>query len=136
MIWAAMTLAFFGFLRIGELTCNSNFDPKCHLIFSDVTFMPSSSPKYMLVRLKVSKTDPFRTGQSIVIGRTNSNLCPISAMLAYLNSRTPFANTGPLFTYESGSFLTRENLTKETRLLLSKGGLDCKEYAGHVYNKA
>ena len=133
MIWAAMTLAFFGFLRIGELTCNSNFDPKCHLIFSDVTFMPSSSPKYMLVRLKVSKTDPFRTGQSIVIGRTNSNLCPISAMLAYLNSRTPFANTGPLFTYESGSFLTRENLTKETRLLLSKGGLDSKEYAGHSF---
>lgn len=28
MLWAAMTLAFFGFLRIGELTCNLTFDPK------------------------------------------------------------------------------------------------------------
>ena len=33
MVWAAMTLAFFGFLRIGELTCNSIFEPKRHLIY-------------------------------------------------------------------------------------------------------
>ena len=31
MIWAAMTLAFFGFLRLGELTCNSKFNPDIHL---------------------------------------------------------------------------------------------------------
>lgn len=76
----------------------------------------------MLVHLKVSKTDPFRRGQTIVIGRTTSNLCPISAMLTYLDFRTP--DTGPLFSYESGSFLTREKLTRETRSLISKGGLD------------
>ena len=33
MVWAAMTYAFFGFPRIGELTCNSIFDPKRHLIY-------------------------------------------------------------------------------------------------------
>ena len=79
-----MTLAFFGFLRIGELTCNSTFDPKLHLMNRDITFMPRNSPQYMLVRLKVSKTDPFRQGQTIVIGKTNSPLCPISAMVALL----------------------------------------------------
>ena len=26
MFWAAMTLAFFGFLRLGDLTCNSKFN--------------------------------------------------------------------------------------------------------------
>ena len=87
MLWAAMTLAVFGFLRIGELNCNSNFDPKHHLMKSDITLMTRSSPRYMLVRLKVSKTDPFRQGQTLVIGTTNSPLCPISAMVAYLNSR-------------------------------------------------
>ena len=30
MIWAAMTLAFFGFLRLGELTCNSKFNKDIH----------------------------------------------------------------------------------------------------------
>ena len=89
MVWAAMTLAFFGFLRIGELTCDSHFNSERRLTLSDLVFMPKSSPKYMLVRLKVSKTDPFRKGQTIVIGRANSNLCPISAMVAYLESRSP-----------------------------------------------
>ena len=27
MIWAAMTLAFFGFLRLGEMTYNSLYSP-------------------------------------------------------------------------------------------------------------
>lgn len=40
ILWAAMTLAFFGFLRIGELTYNSTFDPKLHLMNRDITFMP------------------------------------------------------------------------------------------------
>ena len=133
MVWAAMTLAFFGFLRIGELTCDSHFNPERHLTVSDLVFMPKSSPKYMLVRLKVSKTDPFRKGQTIVIGRANSNLCPISAMVTYLESRPPFPNPGPLFTFQSGSFLTRGRFTSETRLLLSKGGLDSSEFAGHSF---
>ncbi len=77
----------------------------------------------MLVRLKASKTDPLRQGQAIVIGRTNSPL------MAYLNSR-PFWTP---FHHESGAFLTREKLTKETRLLISKGGLDSSEFAGHNF---
>ena len=51
----------------------------------------------MLVRLKVSKTDPFRQGQTIVTGKTNSPLCPISAMVAYLNSRPLSSVSRPLF---------------------------------------
>ena len=105
-----MTLAFFGFLRIGELTCDSHYNSERHLTFSDLVFMPKSSPKYMLVRLKVSKTDPFRKGQTIVIGRANSNLCPISAMVAYLESRSPLPNSRPLFTFQSGSFLTHNQV--------------------------
>ena len=125
-----MTVAFFGFLRLGELTCNSTFDPKYHLMHRD---MPRCSPMYMLVRLKVSKTDPFRQGQTIVIGKTNSPLCPISAMVAYFDSRASSFGSGPLFIYVSGAFLTREKLTRETRLLISKGGLDSSEFAGHSF---
>ena len=35
MLCEAKTLVFFGFLQIGELTCNSTFDPKPHLINRD-----------------------------------------------------------------------------------------------------
>ena len=121
------------FLPIGELTCDSHFNSERHLTFSDLVFMAKSSSKYMLVRLKVSKTDPLKKGQTIVIGRANSNLCPISAMVAYLESRSPLPNSWPLFTFRSGSFLTRGRFTSETRLLLSKGGLDSSEFARHSF---
>ena len=133
MLWAAVTLAFFGFLHLGKPTCNSTFDPKHHLMNRDITFMPRSSPKYMLVRLKVSKTDPYRQGQIIVIGKTNSPLCPISAMVAYLNSRPSSLDSGPIFVYVSAASLTWEKLTRETRLLISKGSLDSSEFTGHSF---
>ena len=110
-----MTPAFFGFLCIGELTCDSHFNPERHLSFSDLVFMPKSSPRYMLVQLKASKTDPCRKRQTIVIGKAISHL---SAMLAYLESRTPFPTTGPLFTFQFGSFLTRGRLTNEIQVNL------------------
>ena len=53
MLWAVMTLAFFGFLRLGEMTCNSPYSPATHLSPSDVTLLPNSvSPEHMSVRIK------------------------------------------------------------------------------------
>lgn len=40
-----MTLTFFGFLHIEELTCDSHFNPELHLTFLYSAFMPTSSPK-------------------------------------------------------------------------------------------
>ena len=81
MVWAAMALAFFGFLRIGELTAILTSILKVTFSFSD--------------QLKVSKTDPFRKGQTKVTGKANSHLCRLPAMLAYLESCTLFPTTGP-----------------------------------------
>ena len=41
----------------------------------------------MRVKIKASKTDPFRQGVDLVIGKTDNKLCPIAAMLAYLPKR-------------------------------------------------
>ena len=35
--------------------------------------------------MKASKTDPFRMGVDIFIGRTDNELCPVSAVLAYMS---------------------------------------------------
>lgn len=61
MLWAAYTLAFFGFIRSSEFICNAPFDPSVHLTSSDITLLPNCpSLTHMLVRIKLSKTDPFQ----------------------------------------------------------------------------
>ena len=66
MLWAAFTLAFFGFLRSSKFTCNGPFDPSVHLTCNDIALLPNShSPSHMLVHVKQSKTDPFRQGNTI-----------------------------------------------------------------------
>ena len=83
MLWAAATLCFFGFLRAGEITVppDKGYDPTAHLSFSDIAVDNMANPSIMQVQIKASKTDPFRKGVSIYVGRTGNDLCPIAAML-------------------------------------------------------
>ena len=102
MLWAACCLTFFGFLRAGELTVPSDsaFDPSVHLSWGDLAVDNPMNPTIMSVRLKASKTDPFRKGITLYICRVSSDLCPVSAMLVYLVSRGKKA--GPLFAFQDG----------------------------------
>ena len=132
MIWAAMTLAFFGFTWLGELKCNSQFNSDVHLTPLDTIFHSSqSNPSHLLVKVKVSKTDPFRMRHTLLIGQTNQSICPVNVMKHYFTRRgtTP----GPLFIFASGRPLTKDALTAETRQLLSHLGCQASYYAGHSY---
>ena len=82
MLWAACCTCFFGFLRSGEITVPSagEYDPGAHLSYGDVTLDSRESPTMAQVNIKASKTDPFRKGVSIYIGRTNNGLCPVAAL--------------------------------------------------------
>ena len=65
MIWTAMTLTFFGFLRLGELTCNCKFSSSVHLTKDNIAFHPGKGlehPRFMTVHIKESKTNPFAWG--------------------------------------------------------------------------
>ena len=107
MLWAAFTLGFFGYLMAGEFTVPSDtaFDPQSHLSPLDIAVDNHEAPMLIRIRIKQSKTDPFRQGVHIFLGQTNNQLCPVSAMLSYLASRgtTP----GPLFKFDNGLPLTR-----------------------------
>jgi hypothetical protein len=134
MIWAAMTLAFFGFLRLGELTCNSKYNPNIHLSRDSIVFSPNlgiKSPQFMTVLIKESKTDPFRLGHTITVGATDSEVCPVQALKTYFLRRP--VTSGPLFIHASGKPLTKQILTIKTRQLLTQAGLNAVDYAGHSY---
>lgn len=134
MLWAAISLAFFGFLRIGEMTCPRQFDSSVHLTKSDISFHPngiSSKSLHMSVKIKVSKTDPFRSAVTITIGANDSVFCPVMAMKNYLSKSTSLV--GPLFQYSNGTPLSRSQFTKELRLFLSQGGYNSYNYSGHSF---
>ena len=101
-LWAASTTCFFGFMRAGEITVPSQdaYDPTTHLSFKDIMAYAPANSTVMEVCIKASKTDPFRKGVNLYIGRTNNDLCPITAMMAYLAIRG--ASEGPLFRFKSG----------------------------------
>lgn len=134
MLTAACTLAFFGFMRCGEFTASSTtFDPLVHLTIEDASF--DSYCSKLLLFLKQSKTDIFRQGVIIPLFRTGSDICPIKAMLSYLEIRKKCgcSSKDPLFVTADGLILTRSRFLSMLKDLLGRLGYNQKEYTGHSF---
>lgn len=133
MLWAACCLGFFGFLRSGELVApaDGEFDPGQHLSFADVSVDNRSHPTVLAVQIKQSKTDPFRQGTTIFMGRTDTALCPVAAVLAFMAMRGP--GEGPLFRFQDNRPLTRQRLVAAICAALAEAGLKPENYAGHSF---
>lgn len=133
MLWAACNVGFFGFLRCGEFVVPDGvaFNSDIHLTIADVSFDNRSSPKVASVRIKASKTDPFRVGVTIYLPKTSKDLCPVESLLAYLNYRG-FA-PGPLFCLENKQPLRRSLFVQLVRNALGSQGIDSVKYSGHSF---
>ena len=133
MLWAACCLGFFAFLRIGEMTTPSDggYDPSAHLSMKDVSVDDSRRPTLLQIRIKQSKTDPFRMGVNLYVGRTFSLLCPVMALLDYLVVRG--SSPGPLFKFKDGRLLTRSRFADAVRSALEKAGVDSRKYNTHSF---
>ena len=133
MQWAACCLCFFRFLRSGEVVAPTTvqYDPSCHLCFGDVQVNNRASPSLVQVRIKASNTEPFWQRVTVVIGRTDNCLCPVTAILSFLVAQWPAP--GPLLAYEDRRFLTREAFVAAVRAALAVAGLEAKDYAGHSF---
>ena len=85
-MWAAYCLAFFGFLQVSEFTIPSNtsYDKECHLSPADILIDDCNNPQLLKVKIKQSKTDPFRREVDIYLSAIGTTLCAIKAILPYL----------------------------------------------------
>jgi len=95
----------------------STFSASLHLSVQDIAVDSSSAPLSMRVRIKGSKTDPFRKGCFVHIALGRHPLCAIQAMMSYLVSRGDAS--GPLFLFTNGRPLTRTNLTDWLRQIMA-----------------
>ena len=78
------------------------------------------NPELLKITLKQSKTDPFRVGVDVFVGRTNYPLCTVAAVLSYLVSRVP--KPGPLFILQNGKPLKRASFVAELKEALEQLG--------------
>ena len=104
MFKAAITLAFFGMLRVSEYTSVRRFAYDSHstLLCQDITF--NSNHSIMTIFVRASKTDPFREGCCVRVGV----LCPVRAMREYLAMHP--SGSGPLFVTARGHYLLRQDI--------------------------
>ena len=133
MLWAACCTAFFGFFRMGELTSPTvtSKGPVDCVYVGDVAVDDHSNPWLVRIHLRKSKTDQLGRGVDIYLGRTDEDLCPVAALLAYLAVRG--MEPGPLFKLSDGRFLTKQLFITRVRSALSALGYDCSSYAGHSF---
>ena len=84
----------------------------------------------MTVFLRKSKTETGE-GTYLYLGKTGHTLCPVSAMLAYLEIRSPIP--GPLFLLQDGIPLSRTHFTYHLRQAVQQAGLCPDNFSGHSF---
>ena len=125
-----MLCGIFWILRCGEFLVpdGSDFDSITHLSLSDVSLDTSGNNWRFMLSLKVSKTDQFRKWALVVLGTTNSDLCPVAALLDYLVLRGQIP--GAPFCLEDGRPLKRRVFTASVQQALTSSGLIGTQFNG------
>jgi len=133
VIWAVAVTAFFGFFRLGELLLESasDFNPATSLAWGDVAVDNPTAPRMLQFHLKKSKCDQFGMGADIVVGVTGATLCPVKAILEYIELRGN--QPGPFFLNTAKGAVTKPWFIAQIRSILSQLGLPQHHYAGHSF---
>lgn len=130
MLWAACCVGYFGFMRSGEFTLPDSRSPPA-ILSSDVAIDSHAAPTLCRLFLRRSKTDQEGRGVWIYFGKTDSVICPVSALANYLAVRPP--PPGPLFMFHNGTPLTRDRFVQEVRGALRVAGVNESAYSGHSF---
>ena len=105
---SAFSLAFFGFLRVGEFTADKKSECGSHIIqFEDFSFVNSRDSTDLHLNIRSSKTDQTGAMTTLIIcSNSDRSICPVRLLQTYLNIRHRSLNS-PLYIHFDGSFLSR-----------------------------
>lgn len=127
LVSAILCVGVYGLFRSGELTAKTNTLPEDILKRSDAKWTEGN----VTIRLRSSKTDPFRNGVDIVLVKNGSITCPYSALRTLWEaapSNSPFA---PLFQLSTGKPMRYAQLVHAIKLLAEAAGMNPSAFAGH-----
>ena len=94
-------------------------------------FDSTTNPKLIMIKIKQSKTDPFRRGITLYLGRTELPLCPVLGILPFkaIRGKRP----GPLFILKDGRMFTRQIFSSSLDTILEKLQLNSKQFNTHSF---
>ena len=124
MLWAAFTMAFYGFLRASEFATPILTWQHVQLVGNRYT-----------VFLEQSKTDPFRCGHTITVHASGTSTCPVRALQLYADAVPEPRINLPVFKGGRFSPLDRQHLTNTIRHLLRNTTYKHQCYSSHSFRK-
>ena len=127
---AMFLLAFYAFLRVGEISTKSGSDTKQVLQVGDISFdRENSSLKGMSLTMTYYKHSDLHPKTIYIPICANNITCPVIHVHHYLSQ---FGHSsGPLFQFKSGAPVTRSYFTTSLKSALSFIGLDTRYYKAH-----
>lgn len=130
LLEAVFLSAFYGFMRPGEFTSESNkFDPARGISFSDLRF----GPKSFTLFLKHSKTDAQGSGVTLTLSKLDNNFCPFTAMVKFLKIRPRTPKHAPLFILPNGAPLSKACFRTHLTTVIKSCSLSPSLYTGHSF---
>ena len=108
------------------------YDPAVHLSYADTALDDPRKQSFLRITIKQSKTDQFRKGMDLYVGRMGTDLCPVAAVFSHLTHTGSVS--GPLFVFKSGIYLTWKQFVD--RVCGALGQIDIKQwkYCDHGFH--
>jgi hypothetical protein len=136
LMQAACLLAFFGFLRCNEFTLPAaTADPRQTISMNDVVLQTDS----VSIRIKSSKTDPFRQGSWVHLYKITGAVCPVTILRAFYLTRVQMGadanGATPFFTFPDGHPLTRYRFVEFLKTVLRRAGYVNAGLSPHSFRK-
>lgn len=124
---SAFSVAFFGLLRISELTSASNNNNKNVIHLSDLQLTKDT----IILNLRFSKTDQCGNGFIININKSSESLVCFEILETFLQCRSK--DDGPLFCHLSGSPLSSYQFSSILHKTLTFLGIETKTFKTHSF---
>ncbi len=133
VFWTACVVAFFGSFRMGELLSKfeNKYDPATTFLWSDLKLYNN----HCVIHVKSPKSRVPKGEFVDIFEFLGHNCCPIKA-LAMLKSLlyNQSCEKMPVFTFDSGKFLTKESLNFTLKNLLNEHiGSNSKHISSHSF---
>jgi hypothetical protein len=132
VFWTALTVAFFGAMRFGELLSSSSnvFNSHETLLWEDINLKHSSA----IVTVKIPKSKNLKSEFVDLFKIPDERYCPINALKVLKESTKNFSEKIPVFTFENGLHLTIHTLNSTLHtLLFPLLGDIAYEYSAHSF---